>query len=322
MGGLFQVAPQLVAGGGYSASSTNMTMTVNQAVWSLPDPTNASAVFFSPTDSTGLSVAAAPATGGRIDLVVVKQNNVENGDADSRVNVYVVPGIASGSPVAPAVPAGASVYLAILVNAGVTNLYAATFTNYMQTAFADPPLQAPTLAALKSAAGALSQLGIVTADGTLSNNGIYLWNGSLWIPVGGSALPHMVYSRSTAYTWPTSAATMSWDAALVDGVLSGLTLGSGVFTCTTPGVYQIAVSLGANSTGAVQGLNVALVKNGLTVLKGTGATSTATVTAVEYAVSIRLAVGDTFQIQYYASASSAGSVTSGNNFLAIDYLHG
>lgn len=182
MGGIFQVTSQLVAGGGYTASASVMQLTVNQAVFSLTDVTNASAVFFTPTDATTLTFSAAPGSGGRIDLVVVKQNNVENGDADSRVNITVVTGTASGSPVAPAVPAGASKYLAVLINAGVTNIAAATITNYMQTQFADPPLQAPTLAALKTTTGILSQLGVVTAD-EAAKNGVYLWGGSSWGPV-------------------------------------------------------------------------------------------------------------------------------------------
>lgn len=180
MGGIFQIASQLVAGGGYTASASVLQLTVNQAVFSLTDVTNASAVFFTPTDATTLTFAAAPGSGGRIDLVVVKQNNVENGDADSRVNITVVTGTASGSPVAPAVPAGASKYLAVLINAGVTNAAAATITNYMQTQFADPPLQAPTQAALYASPGIASQIAVVTSDG--ANNGIYWYNGTNWAP--------------------------------------------------------------------------------------------------------------------------------------------
>lgn len=226
MGGLFQIASQLVAGGGYTPSASVMQLTVNQAVWSLTDVTNAAAVFFSPTDATTLTFAAAPGSGGRIDLVVVKQNNVENADADSRVNISVVTGVASGSPVAPAVPAGASKYLQVLINAGVTNIAAATITNSMQSTFAEPQLQIPTIAGAGTVVGVPTQLMFVTSDPNPLYNGIFQWsptswNGSNWIPVAGAGAngnftPTGIYSAGS----PTPQVIRTGNRVFLEGLVS------------------------------------------------------------------------------------------------------
>lgn len=246
MGGIFQVASQLVAGGGYTPSASVMQLTVNQAVWSLTDPTNAAAVFFTPTDQITLTFGAAPGTGGRIDLVVVKQNNVENGDADSRVNVSVVAGVASGSPVAPAVPAGASKYLAVLINAGVTNIAAATVTNYMQTMYANPPLQAPTQAALYSAPGVPSQLAVVTADSTSTNNGLYFWSNSAWLPVK-PIVSYAVGSNQSVSTGTIIVTGLSVTITLAAPTNLRVKVGVSMYGSTSDCIANIAVLDGASA---------------------------------------------------------------------------
>jgi hypothetical protein len=157
-----------------------MTVGIAAAVWQLPDATNAAATFLSATDAATLTFGAAPGSGGRIDSVAVKQNNIENADADSRVNVIVIAGTASGSPVAPTMPAGYYRRANYLINAGVTNMAAATLTDFGRSTFAPPDLVAATYAALSTVTGLLGQVASVTAD-TAANNGMYVWNGSVWV---------------------------------------------------------------------------------------------------------------------------------------------
>lgn len=183
LGAVFGTTAQLVSGGAFTPSATAMTATVAQAVWQTPDVTNGAATFLSPTDLTNLTFSAAPGTGGRIDLVCVKQNNVENSDADSRANVFIVQGTASGTPTAPATPAGASVYLQVLISAGQTNLAAATVTNYMQTTYRAHSITAPSFAALSTYTGVVGQHATVTADPTPAFIGDYTYvAGTGWVP--------------------------------------------------------------------------------------------------------------------------------------------
>lgn len=67
-------------------------------------------------------VAAAPASGSRWDLIWIRHNDVDNGDADSDAVLGVTQGTASGSPTKPygSVPAGALVLAEAQVAAGAT----------------------------------------------------------------------------------------------------------------------------------------------------------------------------------------------------------
>lgn len=126
LGGLFGTTPKLISGGAVTQSGTTMQFTLAQAVWQLPDTTNAAAVFISPTDQTVLTPAAGPATGSRVDSVIVKQNNFEAGDADSRANAILLVG-APGAPGLPAaLPAGYYRYADITVPATAANAAACT----------------------------------------------------------------------------------------------------------------------------------------------------------------------------------------------------
>ena len=126
LAGLYGTISQVERGGAITQSASVMQFTVAQAVWQLPDVTNASATFLSPTDLIVLTIAAGPATGSRMDAVVVKQNNYENGDADSRANVSVIAGTAGAPGVLPTIPAGYLLYATISVPTSAANAAACT----------------------------------------------------------------------------------------------------------------------------------------------------------------------------------------------------
>lgn len=303
LGGLFGIKGQLVSGGAFTASGTAMTGTVAQAVWQLTDVTNAAATFFSPTDLTNLTFGAAPATGGRIDSVVVKQNNVENGDADSRVNVYVVAGTASGSPTPPSVPVGAVKYLDVQINAGVANLAAATVTNYMQTTFGPPDIVAPSYSALQAMTGLPNQVA------ALPNGALYLYFGGAWRQLTGH-LPYFRYHRTAAFNWTANTLqTMQWDASPVDGALEGMTLASGVFTCTTPGLWEFDGRIGA-TTGS-SSANARWLRNGAADIEYAGGQVASGYTAAGGVYRRVLAAGDTIALAYISAATYAGVPTDG-----------
>lgn len=80
--------------------------------------------------TTTETVAAAPASGSRYDLIWVRQRDVDSGDSDSLAVVGVTSGTASGTPARPygSVPVGALVLAEALVAAGATQTAHANVT--------------------------------------------------------------------------------------------------------------------------------------------------------------------------------------------------
>lgn len=74
------------------------------------------------------TVAAAPASGSRWDLIWVRQADTDSGDSDSAVTVGATSGVSGGSPSKPygSVPAGALVVAEALVSAGATQTSSAS----------------------------------------------------------------------------------------------------------------------------------------------------------------------------------------------------
>lgn len=62
---------------------------------------------FTGTGVTFVNTTAAPVSGSRIDVIWVKQNDQAKGDGDNLAVAGVTQGAASGTPVAPSIPAGA-----------------------------------------------------------------------------------------------------------------------------------------------------------------------------------------------------------------------
>lgn len=171
-----------ISGGTVSTSGSNMNVTVAQSVWNIPDPLDSASAFWSATDAATLTPASGPATGSRIDLIVVKQNNIAGGDADSRVNISLVAGTPAASPTAPSTPAGAQVIAQVLVPTNASTSNACTIT-YMgrQAVQAPREIAVTTRAILLGITGeAAGQLASVTADATAQNNGLYQWISGAW----------------------------------------------------------------------------------------------------------------------------------------------
>ena len=194
---LIGTTAQQASGGVTAQSASTMAFTVPSSVWQLPDPTNANATFLSATDPFTLTPAAGPGTGSRIDLLCVKQNNIENGDADSRANVILVGGTAGAPGVAPAVPTGAWLYQTITVPTSAANAAACTIVTARPSTYAPLPIKAATLALLNLVTGQPAQHATVTADSTPGNNSDYTWVTS-WIRGGNptAALTWVAYFGS------------------------------------------------------------------------------------------------------------------------------
>jgi hypothetical protein len=183
LGALFGTGGGCLSGGAFTASATLMQVTIAGAVWRIPDPTNTGGVYLSPADVAMLNLSAGPASGSRIDVVWVRQNNFEAGDADSRVTYGVAAGTASSSPVAPAVPSGAMKIAQITVPTGASNAAACT----IQPTFGGQNVAAPSIvvateAQLPAVGAYFGQLAVVLAVTVAGPTFpiVERWNGAAW----------------------------------------------------------------------------------------------------------------------------------------------
>lgn len=113
-----------------TGSATDMSYNVGPCTPVLNRATGEGTYLFTLTGTTNVVTDAAPATGSRYDLVYVKQNDPDKGDATNTAVLGVVKGTAAASPVKPtaSLPAGAYVLAEVLVNAGAANAAAAGVT--------------------------------------------------------------------------------------------------------------------------------------------------------------------------------------------------
>ena len=275
---LIGTTAQLASGGAVTQSASIMAITVAPAVWQLPDVSNATgtSTFLSATDQFTVTPGAGPATGSRIDLIVVKQNNVENSDADSRVNVVLVAGTPGAPGVAPATPTGAYLYATVTVPTSAANSAACTVVIPRPSTFAPLPIKVATLALLNQITGGPAQHATVTTDG--GNNGDYLW-GTNWVTTG------------TKYLSCTRAAS---------------------FSMTTNSTMFILMGSGVVATGTSAPLWAAPVSHGaLTNAAGVYSNETFQWDSTTGQLSVK--VNGTYEIEFRASASpvSAGTVSVG-----------
>ncbi|UJQ86810.1 virion structural protein [Arthrobacter phage Reedo] len=86
--------------------------------------------IFTLTGTSNVPTTAAPATGSRYDLIYVKQNDLDKGDADNNAVVSVLQGADAASPTKPyaSLPAGAYVLAEALVQSGATATNSASVT--------------------------------------------------------------------------------------------------------------------------------------------------------------------------------------------------
>lgn len=117
---LDQKATVVVAG---TASTSPMSYDVSAITTVINRAANEGVYINTLTGTSNVATTAAPGTGSRYDLIYVKQNDTDKGDADNTAVLAVLQGTASaGTPTKPyaSLPAGAYVLAEALVNTGAT----------------------------------------------------------------------------------------------------------------------------------------------------------------------------------------------------------
>ncbi|AGW41294.1 hypothetical protein O159_26250 [Leifsonia xyli subsp. cynodontis DSM 46306] len=250
LSGIIGATPQLVQGGTVSQSASTMAFTIAPAVLQLPDPTNAAASFVSAIDQTVLTPAAGPATGSRIDLIVAKQNNPENGDADARASFSLIAGTAGAPGVAPAVPAGYLRYADITVPTNAASAAACTLTLRSPTTFAPVDIIAATYALLSTVTGTAGQHATIYNDN--ANNGDYVWSGGGWVSAAVAQQQGLTLITPTSVAATGGTASVSARGAVTYSGVTKLVI-SGVFTSVFTN-YKVIIA----NTGKSAASNTAL----------------------------------------------------------------
>jgi hypothetical protein len=310
LSGIIGATAQTVQGGAITQSGSSMAFTIAQSVMQLPDPTNAAASFVSAIDSTILTPAVGPVTGSRVDLIVGKQNNPENGDADSRASFFLVAGTAGAPGVAPAVPAGCLRYADINVPTNAANAAACTVTLRSPTSFAPVDIICPTLGLLTfSVAGQPGQTATVTNDGP--NNGLYASRGGTWVLIAPTQEAAFICSASGAQVIGTSFTQLTGWNATPDANRGFTSFTGGALTVAVTGIYDLAAELFTATSGQQ---SVAVTKNSTTVASGVILLSQQSGLSAGMYKPVVLAAGDVLRV--FGAAAAASQTVSTSSFVS------
>lgn len=126
--GLLQQSDKNVVKGNPSTSPPSYDVSAVQPV--INRAINDGVYVFALTGTTNAPTTVAPVSGSRIDLIWVKQNDAEKGDADNMAVVGVTQGTAAATPTRPtaSVPDGALIIASAVVTAGATATNGAGWT--------------------------------------------------------------------------------------------------------------------------------------------------------------------------------------------------
>jgi microcystin-dependent protein len=206
--------------------------------------------------TTGVAIAAAPGSGSRHDLVVLRVRDPNaTGPAGDDAVIQVVTGTAAPSPVDPAIPNSALVLARVRVPAGtgtITNSLIDDLRVYAEDAHSTVPAGSVTLAMLASSVQqALAPTGTIVAfGGTSAPSGWLLCDGSEYAIATYSALSAVLGTAyNTSGSLPAPAAGNFRVPILKGRVPVGLDSGQTEFDALGETSGQKAVTLTAAESG-------------------------------------------------------------------------
>lgn len=150
--------------------------------WVLSRGKSDGAVIVSNVGDVTVPLDPAPSANSRYDVVYLKHNDTERGDATSAPVVDKVTGTAAASPTIPAAPSGALVLGTVLVPAGVTSTNASGVVisnTVQQTALNGSPIRYRSIAAMNSDAANV----IDGYQAFVKGAGIFFLRGNQWIRI-------------------------------------------------------------------------------------------------------------------------------------------
>ena len=279
----------------------------------------------------GSTVPIAPGAGlQRIDIMWTRHPaNLENADTSSEPLFGVASGVAvSANPVAPSIPAGALGIGRNLMTSAATSTLSAGNT-ITQSALFTALRGAPVPCRNQAEQDALIAFDGALAD-RLDTHTVWRSNGTAWFPVSGAMPGGRVVRDGTAFTIPaTTWQPLSSYLTVVDQPALGIApISGGVWTITTPGVYD--VEAGFHSTTPSVNVELIVKLNDITAsTTGTRLTGSVQTGPLGGAASVkgrlRLNAGDTLMLAVYASAAanwtnSTSNYEAAGNFFGLRFV--
>ncbi len=222
-----------------------------------------------PTDTP--TVAAAPATGSRWDLVWIRHRDTDNADPDSDAVLGVTQGTSGGSPSKPysSVPAGALVLAEAQVTAGAVNS-------------ADPLVTITNVAPRVGARGgiipvaSMTQQNLLTVSASVTNplytdlaGTIYRSTGTGWARVVGGPAAYMRLTQAANQTLTGgSFGQVAFGTVAETAGPQPWTTSGGAITLTESGLYDIQATI----SGGAATFAVHIFRSGANVVLGQGPT--------------------------------------------------
>ncbi|AYN57740.1 minor tail protein [Arthrobacter phage DrManhattan] len=213
------------------------------------------AYIFSLTGTTTVATTAAPGTGSRWDLIYVKQNDPDKGDASNTAVLAVLQGTSStGTPTKPtaSLPAGAYVLAEARVYSGATATNGAQVTitqTWRYTALRGAPVPVRSTTERDEITPAAGYL-VKRLD--IDNNATEFYTGSAWQLFNA---PQVAKLTGGAIAYPANTlwgpGTLTLDSAGSKNPTFIASTGSDGFTVSEPGVYMVTwMTLGTGSVSA------------------------------------------------------------------------
>lgn len=234
------------------AATSSMSVTISdQSVFVLARGGGDGANIIQNVGAATVTLNAAPSSNSRYDVIYVKHNDTEKGDANSTPLFDKVTGTAAASPVVPAVPAGAMQLATVLIPAGVTatNASGVVVTNtVLWTALYGSPIRYRSIAEMRADVANV-------IDGTqayIKGGGLYWLRSGVWTRDDAQTFGMLTGSGSLASgtTNTTVPATAGTSFTADSGILTVSGLGAS-FTVAYAGWYDVgaAINWAANTTG-------------------------------------------------------------------------
>lgn len=206
---------------------------------------------------TTVTLAAAPATNSRIDLIVVKVNDAEStGQTTNNAAPTVITGVTAATPAVPALPGSAIPLAQVLVAAGTSTITSANITD-LRTQSGGASLKIGTTAVPLTTTQRLALtgtqlvVGLLVFDTTVGK--LYSYGGSLLGWVAG-LLDVQVFAASGTWTKPAGAALVI--AVCFGSGGGGARRNSQAYGLGGSGGERADVTLAASAVGATESVTV------------------------------------------------------------------
>lgn len=296
-----------------AASSMSVTL-LGDTSWVLTRGKTDGVVVISNDGDVQVPLDPAPSANSRYDVIYLKQNDTEKGDANSQPIVGKVTGTAAASPTIPAVPSGALLLATVLVPAGVTatNASGVVVSNVVKfTALNGAPIRYRSTADMN--ADAVNVIDGATAY--VKGSGLFFLRGNQWVRMDADTFvivqqksPTSINSGTTPGTLGGTGPTYESSDATVFPVRSDGVVGPVPFDCWVEANGNVRYGSGGNAN-TDRYIELTINDSSVTPVAADQKTvsDAVSLSVVSY---LRLSAGDYVKLKGYQSSGSVRNYQS------------